>query len=77
MWNEIEEPLLSLRAGNIPLERDLWEDFYRYLRALTVAPDLERQECGRTLNQRMRHILAGELRLPRQSDCLPTLRWPD
>jgi len=28
MWNEIEEPLLSLRAGNIPLERDLWEDFY-------------------------------------------------
>jgi len=56
MWNEIEEPLLSLRAGNIPVERDLWEDFYRYLRALTVDPDLERQECGRTLNQKMRQI---------------------
>jgi len=56
MWNEIEEPLLSLRAGNIPLERDLWEDFYRYIRALIADPDLERQERGRTLNQRMRQI---------------------
>ena len=28
MWDEIEESLLSLRTGNIPLERDLWEDFH-------------------------------------------------
>lgn len=56
MWNEIEESLLSLRTGNITLERNLWEDFYRYLRALTVDPDLGRQERGRTLNQRMRQI---------------------
>ncbi len=45
MRNETEESLLSLRTGNMPLERDLWEDFYRYPRTLIADPDLERQAC--------------------------------
>ncbi len=40
----------------MPLERDLWEELYRYVRALMANPDPERQERGRHLNQRMRQI---------------------
>jgi len=54
--SEIEESLLLLRSGNMPLERDLWEELYRYVRALMANPDPERQERGRHLNQRMRQI---------------------
>jgi len=56
MRNEIEESLLSLRSVNMPLERDLWEDFYRYIRASIADPDPGRQERGRQLNQRMRQL---------------------
>ncbi len=56
MRNQIEESLLSLRTGNMPLERDLWEDFYRYVRALAANPDPGWQEHGRNLNKRMRQI---------------------
>ena len=54
--SEIEESLLLLRSGNMSLERDLWEELYRYVRALMANPDPERQERGRHLNQRMRQI---------------------
>ena len=54
--NGIEEALLSLRTQNMPLERDLWEDFYRYIRALIANTDPERRDRGRKLNQKMRQI---------------------
>lgn len=54
--NGIEEALLSLRTQNMPLERDLWEDFYRYIRALIANTDPERIDRGRKLNQKMRQI---------------------
>jgi len=59
MRNQIEESLLSLRTGNMPLDRDLWEDFYQYIRALTANPDLGRQERGHNLRQLMRQITAA------------------
>jgi len=62
--NEIEESLLSLRTQNMPLERDLWEDFYRYIRALIANTVPERQERGRRLNQKMRQITVDAKKRP-------------
>jgi hypothetical protein len=56
MRGEIEESLLSLRTGNMPLDRDLWDDSYRYIRALMANADPERQKRGRQLYQRMKQI---------------------
>ena len=38
------------------LDRELWEDLYRYIRAVQADPDPDRQETGRKLNKRMRQI---------------------
>lgn len=52
----IEECLLSLREHNRPLDRDLWEDLYRYVRATLASPEEVKKERGNELSKRMRQI---------------------
>ncbi len=52
----IEECLLSLRAHNRPLDRDLWEDLYRYVRATLASFEEVQKERGNELSNRMRQI---------------------
>ena len=52
----IEECLLSLREHNRPLDRDLWEDLYRYIRGILASPDDTQKERGKELRKRMSQI---------------------
>ncbi len=56
MRNAIEECLLSLRKHNKTRDRDLWEDLYRYVRALLASPEDVKKERGKELAKRMRQI---------------------
>ena len=56
MQISIEECLLSLRELNRPLDRDLWEDLYRYVRATLANPEVVKKERGNELSKRMRQI---------------------
>jgi len=56
-----EECLLSLRRGNAPLDRGLWEDYYQYIRALIASADDAQKQRGSELSNKMRQI-TGEAR---------------
>lgn len=56
MRDLIEESILALRRGNLPLNRDIWEDVYGYHQSLIASPDETQRQRGSRLRQLMTQI---------------------
>ena len=56
MRDVIEESILTLRRGNSPLERDIWEDVYGYYQLLLASQDEVERQRGTKLSQQMGQI---------------------